>query len=113
MIKRSWILFVQIVSVISVVLLLFDWRYSISYLLGSIASLLVYWNTVRFVDQTLAAGIPIGAGMHSTRNFAIWSIVLIVSALLPEYLNILATALGLFSIRFAILLNEWLERRKG
>jgi|LAHS01.1.fsa_nt_gb hypothetical protein len=76
------------------------------FVLGCAASALAYRNTENYVDRTISAKMPAGTVFHMMLNYMIWTVVLIVSAVFPKYLNILSCAAGLFMIRVALIIDS-------
>lgn len=103
---RAWKIFIFLCLITAAVFLIFDWRWMTGFLLGCAASAAAYRNTEHYVDRTISAGIPAGTAFHLMMNYIIWTVVLIVSAVLPQYMNVLTCALGLFMIRFALIIDS-------
>lgn len=106
MTNRTWKIFVILSTVIAFIFLIFNWRWMTGFLLGCTASAFAYKNTESYVDRTISARMPAGTAFHLMLNYAIWTVVLIVSAVLPQYLNILTCAFGLFMIRTALIIDS-------
>lgn len=98
-------------AVISIFMIIAGWKYLSGYLLGTAVSYLAFLNTVHYVDETLRIRIPAGMG-HRVFNYMMWTAVLVICALLPDYLNILACALGLFMIRISIIVSSLIEKKR-
>lgn len=110
MTQKSWKIFIVLSAVTAVVLVLFHWQWMTGYLLGCAASALAYKNTEHYVDQTISARMPAGTAVHMMLNYTIWTAVLIVSAVLPQLLNVLTCALGLFMIRITLITDSLLRK---
>lgn len=98
-------------AAVSIIMLLLGWRYLFGFLIGDTISVFVYLNTVHYVDETIRLGIPAGS-RHQVLNYIMWTGVLILCALLPDYLNILSCAFGLFMIRISLLTREFIYRKE-
>lgn len=112
MTQRGWKIFIVLSLVISIIFILFNWRWTTGFVLGSAASVLAYKNTEYYVDQTISARMPAGTVFHMMLNYIIWTIVLIVCALLPQFLNVLCCALGLFTVRTALIIDSLWRKEK-
>lgn len=112
MTKSAWKLFVGLMIVVSLICGIIQWQFMTGYLLGCGASALVYMNTVHYVDKTIAAQMPSGTVFHMAMNYMIWIAVLVLSAVLPQYLNVLFCALGLFMIRISLIIDELWQRKR-
>jgi hypothetical protein len=110
--KRAWKIFIVLTISTAVILAVFNWRWMTGLLLGSMASTLAYRNTENYVDRTISAKMPAGTALHMMLNYTIWTVVLIVSAVLPNYLNVLSCAFGLFMIRISLIIDGLWRKEK-
>lgn len=101
MTERSWKIFRILTCVIAVATLLFDWRMTLGFLLGTGEAYLQYHRTEKFWNGVVDTGSASrGTGyFHFLINYAIMGITLIACALLPKILNIFACAVGMFMIK--------------
>ena len=105
--RKSWHIFIARVIALAIIFLIMRFQYMTGFLLGSLVSVLAYKNTERYVDQTMQIKTP--APSSFPLNFAMWAGVLILCAVLEEYLSILPCALGLFMVRITLVVQEWLS----
>ena len=106
MTKRAWKIFIVLSILAACILTIFHWNLMTGFVLGCAASALAYRNTENYVDRTISAKMPAGTVFHMMLNYMIWTVVLIVSAVFPKYLNILSCAAGLFMIRVALIIDS-------
>lgn len=106
MTKRAWEIFIVLTIFTALIFTVFHWQWMTGFLLGSGASAFAYRNTENYVDQTISAQMPAGTAFHMMLNYMIWAAVLLIAAVLPNYLNILSCALGLFMIRFSLIIDS-------
>lgn len=107
MTDRSWKLFTVILITVSVITLLIDWRITTGWILGCLVSRLLYWRIETFWNGVLDTGYSnakTGRGNHATNNL-IMAAALVVCALLPQYLNIFACALGMMAIKITSVID--------
>lgn len=105
MTKRGWKIFIVLTVFTAFIFTLFHWQWMTGFLIGSGASALAYRNTENYVDRTISAQMPAGTAFHMMLNYMIWTVVLVIAAVLPNYLNILSCALGLFMVRFSLIID--------
>lgn len=101
MTERSWKIFRILTCIIAVITLVFDWRMTLGFLLGTGEAYLQYRRTEKFWNGVVDTGTASkGTGyFHFLINYAIMGATLIVCALLPSFLNIYTCALGMFMIK--------------
>ena len=101
MTNHSWKIYYAFV-LISFVFLPFHWQWTTGWLLGSLAAFIIYKRTENFARQVVS--------MQSTSgtfaiNYFLMAAVLVVSAVFPQYLNVLTCAIGLSPIKLAIIFH--------
>lgn len=106
MTRKSWNLF-KIVVLLGSCSGFIDFRYASGFLLGAIASIVLYKRAERYADSVIyqnQASTPQSI-LNFVNSYAIMAIVLIVAALLPNYLNIFAAAIGMMAIKIAVIIE--------
>lgn len=104
--KVGWIIYCIEIG-ISVILTLVDYRWTTGFILGALVSVFLYFRNNSFwndVLDTKVAGKRTGTS-HFAINYLIMAITLIVCAKNQGYLNVIACALGIMSIKWAIVLQ--------
>ena len=100
MTNHTWKIYYAFV-LISFVFLPFHWQWTTGWLLGSLAAFIIYKRTENFARQVVS--------MQSTSgtygNFALMAAVLVISTIFPQYLNVLTCAIGLSTIKLAIIFH--------
>ena len=111
--KSSWRISLGIVLVVTMAAILFDWRISAGFLLGSFVSVLLYWRTVAFCDAVIAQSRATKTFVFSRfmSSYALMAIPMLLAAVLPQYFNLFATAAGLLLIKGTLYFESLLERR--
>lgn len=109
--KRNWKIFAVLTVLIAAVTVFFDWRMTLGFLLGAGVSVGTYFLTEHFCDVALSLQSSGGTMGHFMLNYMIWAAVLVLCAKLPQFLNILACALGLVMIKISLFAGELLHRR--
>lgn len=100
--------------VISLILLIFDKTWSISFALGSVTSLMtmsmLYKSSARLLvsDKTSAQKLAV---RNYAFRFVFYAVILVVSGIFDETLEILATAVGLFSFKIVFYVVLFVESR--
>ena len=110
---RSWKL-CWILTGIGILTGLLDRAYALGFLLGGAVSILLYRHNESFWTEILHQGKTgrwTGMGTFAI-HYAIMAAVLILCAKLPGIFNIFACALGLLIIKFSILLDAAIGRKK-
>jgi uncharacterized membrane-anchored protein len=113
MTDRGWKIFTVLSIVVSLIFVCIDWRMMTGFILGCAASAFVYQNTVHYVDRTLAKHVSTGMAYHLTLNYLIWTAVLILSAVLPQFFNVLCCAAGLFIIRICLIADSFWHKKEA
>ena len=90
---------------ISFVFLPFHWQWTTGWLLGSFAALIIYRRTENFARQALSMQSTSGTYFNFAINYALMATVLVISAIFPQYLNVLTCAIGLSTIKLAIIFH--------
>lgn len=104
--KKNWKLFAILCAAAAVIMLVFDWRMTLSFLLGAGVSVGTYFLTERYCDIAISTGSPAGSLGQFAANYMLWTAALVACALLPQYLNILTCALGLVMIKISLVAGE-------
>ncbi len=104
--KKLWL----IMLVIGLLSGLIKVQYAVGYVLGSIASLIIYKRIESFVDGVIGSGSPGGSAGNFMINYALMAFVLVISAVRPNISNIFAAALGLMSVKVTIILDNFLKK---
>lgn len=110
--KTGWAIY-GIEIGISVLLVLLDYRITTGFIMGALVSVLLYYRNNSFwndVLDTRVAGKGTGVS-HFTINYLLMAIALIVCAVKKEYFNVIACALGVLSIKWAIVLESIIDRK--
>ena len=90
---------------ISFVFLPFHWQWTTGWLLGSFAAFIIYSRTENFARQALSMQTTSGTYLNFAINYALMATVLVISAIFPQYLNVLTCAIGLSTIKLAIIFH--------
>lgn len=106
--EKSWKIYFIILIAITIVSFLFDYKIALGWLLGGLVSGLVYKRTETFWNGIVDRGFSTkhtGIG-NFMLNYGIMALVLIISAVLPNYFNVLSCAAGLFLVRIVIIVDS-------
>lgn len=109
--KRNWKFFGILTVLIGAVMLIFDWRMTLGFVLGTAVSACTYFLTERFCDTALSLQSSGGTMGHFILNYIIWAAALILCAKMPQVFNILTCALGLFMIKISLLAGELFKQK--
>ena len=90
---------------ISFVFLPFHWQWTTGWLMGSFAALIIYRRTENVARQALSMESTSGTYLNFAINYALMATVLVISAIFPQYLNVLTCAIGLSTIKLAIIFH--------
>lgn len=90
---------------ISFAFLPFHWQWTTGWLLGSFAAFIIYRRTENFARQALSMQSTSGTYLNFAINYALMATVLVISAIFPQYLNVLTCAIGLSTIKLAIIFH--------
>ena len=98
---RLWKTAAVLTAAGGLILLLINWRLSTGYILGCLVSVLLYKRNESFWTGVLDSGHAVrGTGfLHFLVNYGLMGGSMLISALLPQYLNIFACAAGLMLIK--------------
>lgn len=110
--KTGWTIY-GIEIGISLVLAILDYRITTGFIIGALVSVLLYFRNNSFwndVLDTRVAGKGTGFS-HFTVNYIIMAGALILCAVNQNLFNVIACALGVLSIKWAIVLESMLERK--
>lgn len=112
---NSWKLFRILTILISLVTVIFNWRWTTGYLAGTAMSILVYYRTDTYWSDILDSGTTKGSRymLHFAINFLLMALPMLVAALFPQMMNIFAAALGLLMIKITVTVEVLLPKRKG
>ena len=98
--------------VIVAVSLLFRWQFAVGYVIGAAVSRLLFWRNETFWSDVLDTRVPVGGGGHFMVNYLLMALAMIPGALFPRYINIFGCALGLISVKLAIVLSETVGKKE-
>ena len=104
MTNHSWKIYYAFV-LISFVFLPFHWQWTTGWLLGSLAAFIIYKRTENFARQVVSMQSSSGTYGNFAINYFLMAAVLVVSAVFPQYLNVLTCAIGLSTIKLAIIFH--------
>lgn len=104
MTNHSWKIYYAFV-LISFVFLPFHWQWTIGWLLGSVAAFIIYKRTEIFAKRVLSMQTSSGSYLNFAINYALMAAVLVISAIFTQYLNVLTCAIGLSTIKLAIIFH--------
>lgn len=106
MFKIGWIIYCIEIG-ISVILAVVDYRWTTGFILGALISAFLYFRNHSFwnsVLDTRIAGKRTGTS-HFAINYMIMAVTLIICAVNRNYLNVVACAIGIMSIKWAVVLQ--------
>ena len=109
--KTGWLIFVS-EMVISIMLVMIDYRLTTGFILGALGSIVLYFRNNSFwnsVLDTRIAGKRTGTS-HFTVNYFIMAIALIICAINRSYFNVIACAIGVVSIKWAIIIQSLISK---
>ena len=103
-----------ITLVITVVLMVFNWRYATGFILGALMSFLLYLKTRWQCNRIMAGskGVKSGFFLSFLLSYVLMALPLLTAVLLPQYFNIFASAAGLFLVKFVLIVQSFVERRE-
>ena len=104
MTNHTWKIYYAFV-LISFVFLPFHWQWTTGWLLGSLAAFIIYKRTEKFARQVVSMQSTSGTYGNFAINYFLMAAVLVVSAVFPQYLNVLTCAIGLSTIKLAIIFH--------
>ena len=112
--KRSWKLLVILTVVAALITILFDFRITAGFVLGSVLSVVLYKRNESYWGEILDIGTTAGSkyGLHFLVNMIIMAAPMVFAALYPQYMNIFAAAVGLLMIKITLtieVLLPWKE----
>lgn len=112
--KRSTWTVLAILNAISMAFLFIDLRITVSFILGSIVSILLFKRNETYCDDVLDDKYQNKARtfMHFTISYLMMALCLVLCALKQEWFNVIACALGLMSTKWAIIIDSVIEKRK-
>lgn len=100
--------------ILSLLFLIWDYRWSIGIVVGTLTSLLnlliLTWYCTGILKDRSGGGVQFG--MFSLVRIAILSIPLAIAGAFPQTMNIFTVALGLLLLRICILIDEFKVRRQ-
>lgn len=109
--KTGWLIFAIEIG-ISLVLAVIDYRLTTGFILGTLVSIVLYFRNNSFwnsVLDTRIAGKRTGTS-HFTVNYFIMALVLVICAVNRNYFNVIACAVGVLSIKWAIILQSLVSK---
>ena len=112
MIDGFWKKWTVLGAVIVVVSLFFRWQFAVGYVIGAAVSWLLFWRNETFWSDVLDTRVPVGGGGHFMVNYLLMALAMIPGALFPRYINIFGCALGLISVKLAIVLSETVGKKE-
>ena len=104
MTNHSWKIYYAFV-LISFVFLPFHLQWTTGWLLGAVAAFIIYKRTEIFAKRVLSMQSSSGSYLNFAINYALMAAVLVISAIFPQYLNVLTCAIGLSTIKLAIIFH--------
>lgn len=113
--ERSWKIFYLLMLLGTVIPLLFDYRISLGFLLGSIEALIHYKRLEHFwngVIDTKVSHASTGLG-HFALTFLMMAGVLLLCAFIPDVFNIYACAVGMILVKIATYVDLFVKRGKN
>lgn len=113
MTDQSWKIYKVLCITVSIVTLVINFRWTAGWLLGSLVTVLLYKRIESFWNGILDTGYAdkkTGRGNYFT-NYLIMAAALLICALLPDYLNIFACALGLMAVKFTSVIEVLITGR--
>ena len=82
-----------------------NWTYATGYILGCLVAFLTFKIVEQFCDQILDMKVTRLNHFQLLMSYGLWAVVLLISALLPQYFNIFACAIGLFTVKIALVID--------
>lgn len=110
--ERIWKTWAVLGAVIVVVSVFFRWQFAVGYVIGAASCRLLFWRNETFWSDVLDTRIPVGGGSHFLVNYLLMAVTLMLGALFPEYIDIFGCALGLFSVKLAVVLCEIIGKKE-
>lgn len=111
----SWKLLKILTILISLITIVFNWRWTIGFLVGTGMCLLLYRRNETYWSDILDSGTTKGSRymFHFAINFLLMALPMVLAALFPQIMNIFAVALGLLMIKITVTVEVLLPKRKG
>ena len=112
--SRSWKFFYTAMIIGTSVPLIFDYRISLGFLLGSLEALIHYKRLESFWNGVLNTKVSTkNTGVvHFLFTFAMMAGVLLVCAFLPDVFNIFACAVGMLLIKFVTYIDLLIPKKE-
>lgn len=114
MCTNSWKLFRILTILISLVTVIFNWRWTTGFLAGTAMCILLYYRTDTYWSDILDSGTTKGSRymFHFAINFLLMALPMVLAALFPQIMNIFAAALGLLMIKITVTVEVLLPKGK-
>lgn len=109
MTKRSYYIF-GLITLLGLLSGFIRWQFATGFLLGAIVSFITYKITEMFCDNALDTQNPSGSMGHFMINYGIWAVALVVCAVNPNYVNVIACAIGITAIKISIIVESLIFR---
>ena len=81
------------------------WQWTTGWLLGAFAAFIIYKRIENFTKQVLRMQSSSGTYGNFVINYFLMAVVLVISAAFPQYFNVLTCAIGLSTIKLAIIFH--------
>ena len=108
-VRRVWVVLIAAIVAVS---LFFSLQFCAGFVIGAIGSRLLFWRNETFWSDVLDTRVPVGGGGHFMVNYLLMALAMIPGALFPRYINIFGCALGLISVKLAIVLSETVGKKE-
>ncbi len=109
MTEKTWRIFAVLV-IIGCLSVFIRWQCLTGWLLGCAVSVLTFKITEHYCDTAIRMRNAGGSMGHFMINFTIWAAVLIFCALADSWFSILACAVGLTTVKMAIIIDSVVNR---
>ena len=104
MTHQTWKIY-YIFVLVGLVFLPIHWQWTTGWLLGSLAAFVIYKRIENFAKQVLSTKSSSGTYGNFVINYFLMAVVLMVSAIFSQYFNVLTCAIGLSTIKLAIIFH--------